>query len=93
MKEKIYCANCEHCLVTRVFEADNSKYMLRVRCAKKRWVKRSGEEKRYKYFTVARRVQNDCPEYAPMGDTDSFIKTLRRELPVKDEIYFVNPSE
>ncbi|MCX7633847.1 MAG: hypothetical protein N2Z22_11005 [Turneriella sp.] len=93
MREKVYCANCEHCLVVRVFEADNTKYVLRVKCAKKRWAKRSGEEKQYKYFTVARRVVTDCPDYSPMGDVNPFIKNLRRELPVKDEIYTLKESE
>ena len=49
MREKVYCANCEHCHVVRVFEADATKYVLRVKCSKKRWAKRSGEEKQYKY--------------------------------------------
>ncbi len=93
MKEKVYCANCEHCRVTRVFEPDNIKYVLRVRCVKKRWSKRSGEEKQYKYFTVARRVQIDCPDYSSTGDADSFIKNLKRELPVKDEIYTLKEAE
>jgi len=87
MKEKVYCANCEYCVVVRVFETDNSKYVLRVKCDKKRWAKRSGEEKQYKYFTVGRRVQNECPDYSAIGELNPFIKNLRRELPVKDEIY------
>lgn len=93
MKEKVYCANCEYCLVVRVFETDQSKYVLRVKCGKKQWAKRSGEEKQYKYFTVARRVQADCTDYSPMGDSNPFIKNLRRELPVKDEIYLVPETE
>lgn len=93
MKEKVYCANCEYCLVVRVFEADQTKYVLRVRCSKKQWAKRSGEEKQYKYFTVARRVQTECGDYVPMGDGNPFIKNLRRELPVKDEIYLLADAE
>jgi hypothetical protein len=93
MREKVYCANCEHCHVVRVFETDATKYVLRVKCSKKRWAKRSGEEKQYKYFTVARRVVSDCPDYSPMGDPNPFIKNLRRELPVKDEIYTLKESE
>ena len=92
MKEKVYCANCENCLVVRAFEPDNIKYVLRVKCAKKRWSKRSGEEKQYKYFTVARRMQADCTDYSPMGEVSMYIKSLRRELPVKDEIYVVKDS-
>ncbi len=93
MKEKVYCANCDHCKVMRSFEPDNVRYVLRVKCEKRRWEKRSGEEKRYKYFTVARRVQTDCPDYSPMGDQIPFIKNLRRELPVKDEIYIIREAE
>ncbi|RME92364.1 MAG: hypothetical protein D6767_03390 [Candidatus Hydrogenedentota bacterium] len=93
MKRKDYCANCEHCVVVREYEQDSKKYVLRVRCTKKRWAKRSGEEKRYKYFTVSRRVMTDCPDYSPMGPEDPFIKNLRRELPVKDQIYTAGENE
>ena len=92
MKERVYCANCEHCIVTRAFEHDNTRYVLRVKCTKKRWEKRSGEEKQYKYFTVARRVQQDCPDYSTLGKATPFIKNLRRELPVKDEIYSIEEN-
>ncbi len=90
IKEKVYCANCEHCVVVRVYEPDHKKYVLRVRCLKKKWIKRSGEEKMYKFFTVARRVQENCPDYSPMGDLNPYIKNLRRELPVKDIVYTVD---
>jgi hypothetical protein len=51
------------------------------------WKKRSGEEKIYKYFTIIRRTKLECSHYDPMGDEKSFIKELRKSLPVKDEIY------
>jgi len=54
---------------------------------KKKWVKRSGEEKFYKYFTVARRIMDDCDSYSPVGEAYPYIKNLRKELPIKDEIY------
>jgi len=60
-----------------------------VKCTKKKWSKRSGEEKLYKYFTVARRVMPSCDEYADMGELLPYIKNLRKELPIKDEIYGV----
>ncbi len=83
------CSNCAHCIVVRRYETDQEKYVLRIRCDKKKWIKRSGEEKYYKYFTVARRIQPDCNEYKPMGDFNPYIKNLKRELPIKDEIYTV----
>ncbi len=88
-KEKYYCANCAHCIVIRYFDADRDKYFLRVRCRKKHWIKRSGEEKLYKYFTVARRQVEGCPDYTPMGPLIPYIKNLRKELPVKDEVYYL----
>jgi hypothetical protein len=33
-----------------------------------RWRKKLGEEKIYKYFTVARRSISGCSAYEPMGD-------------------------
>ena len=88
-EEKIHCANCSHCIAVRQYEAEADKYVLRVKCVKKKWSKRSGEEKLYKYFTVARRIQEDCEHYEPMGDIMPYTKNLKKELPIKDEIYTV----
>ncbi len=87
--DKVFCANCMHCVVIRETEASKDKYILRVSCKKGKWIKRSGEEKLYKYFTVARRTQINCEEYKSMGDSAEFIKNLKRELPIKDEVYLV----
>lgn len=92
MREKVFCANCAYCIVTRAFDTEPDKYVLRVKCLKKKWVKRSGEEKLYKYFTVGRRVQEDCDEYQEMGNLLPYIKNLRKELPIKDEVYALNPQ-
>ena len=85
--EKDYCANCAHCVVVRKKEGEGDRYILRVCCSKGRWSKRSGEEKLYKYFTVARRIQINCEDYQEMGDLLPYIKNLKKELPIKDEIY------
>lgn len=86
-KEKIFCANCLSCVVIRQYESEPEKYVLRVKCLKKKWMKRSGEEKLYKYFTVARRVMEECEEYVEIGDLYPYIKNLRKDLPIKDEVY------
>ena len=91
-EEKVYCANCLNCVAVRQYEAEADKYILRVKCTKKKWSKRSGEEKLYKYFTVARRMQDNCDNYEPMGNVMPFIKNLKKELPIKDEIYLVKKS-
>ncbi len=87
VKEKIFCANCQNCVVIRQYESEPDRYVLRVKCLKKKWVKRSGEEKLYKYFTVARRIMDDCDSYVDAGELFPYIKNLRKELPIKDEIY------
>ncbi len=87
---KIFCANCLHCkLVPR--PAGGGQYYLRVRCDAGLWRKKSGEEKLYKYFTVARRSISSCPRYEDMGD-DDFIKDLRVTLPAADELYMASGS-
>ena len=75
--------------MVRQQEGDPERYILRVCCTKGRWSKRSGEEKLYKYFTVARRMQLNCEDYHEMGDPLPFIKNLKKEVPIKDEIYNV----
>ena len=85
--EKIFCANCSNCILIRQYESEPDRYVLRVKCTKKQWVKRSGEEKFYKYFTVARRIMNECEYYLDNGELFPYIKNLRKELPIKDEIY------
>ncbi len=90
VQEKIFCANCQNCIVIKQYEVDHGKYVLRTKCVKKQWIKRSGEEKFYKYFTVARRIVEECEYYTEMGETFPYIKNLRRELPIKDEVYSTN---
>jgi hypothetical protein len=85
--EKIYCANCIHCKLVRDSAAGSNRYYLRVRCEAGKWRKKLGEEKIYKYFTVARRSPERCDAYEPMGDPREYIKDLKRNLPIKDEPY------
>lgn len=86
-KEKIYCANCIHCKLVRTNAGTGNQYYLRVRCAAGKWRKKLGDEKIYKYFTVARRSIEECDAYVPMGNAKEFIKELKKTLPIKDEIY------
>jgi len=51
------------------------------------WKKKLGDEKIYKYFTVARRSKDSCPFYEPMGEPKEYLKELRKTLPIRDEIY------
>jgi len=85
--DKIYCANCCHCKLVRSSTGKDNQYQLRVRCDAGMWKKKLGEEKYYKYFTVARRSTEECEFYEPMGDTKTFLKELKKTLPIKDEIY------
>ena len=85
--EKVYCANCIHCKLVRTASGSTNQYYLRVRCSAGKWKKKLGEEKIYKYFTVARRSLDSCDAYEPMGDAREFIRDLRRSLPIKDELY------
>ena len=87
--EKIYCANCMNCKLIRMGEGEDGKYVLRVRCAAGKWKKKLGEEKFYKYFTVARRSMVECDSYQPMGDSRTYIRELRKTLPIKDEVYLL----
>ena len=85
--DKIYCANCVHCKLIRAKTGSGNQYCLRVRCDAGMWKKKLGEEKIYKYFTVARRSPDSCSYYEPMGDPREFIKELKKTLPIKDEVY------
>lgn len=85
--EKVYCANCIHCKLIKIPVGDGRQYNLRVRCDAGKWRKKLGEEKVYKYFTVIRRTVEQCERYEPMGDVEVFLKELKKNLPIKDEIY------
>jgi len=84
---KIYCANCIHCKLVRDPRGDGDQFCLRVRCTAGKWRKKLGDEKIYKYFTVARRSLTYCDSYEPMGDPKEFIRDLKKTLPIKDEVY------
>ncbi len=84
---KIYCANCKNCKLVPSAVGDDTRYVLRVRCAAGKWRKRLGDEKLYKYFTVIRRSMDECDAYEPMGDENEFLQELKRSLPINDEVY------
>jgi hypothetical protein len=85
--DKVYCANCIHCKLVKIPMGSASQYGLRVRCDAGKWRKKLGEEKLYKYFTVIRRTLEQCESYEPMGEVEIFLKELKKNLPIKDEIY------
>lgn len=85
--EKIYCANCVHCKLVPSPAGIQDQFYLRVRCAAGKWKKKLGEEKIHKYFTITRRCIDYCDAYEPMGETEEFIKQLKKDLPSKDETY------
>ena len=87
LADRIYCANCIQCKLVRLPLGNGNQYQLRVRCAARKWKKKLGEEKYYKYFTVARRSLEVCDCYEPMGEIRDFLKELKKTLPIKDEIY------
>jgi hypothetical protein len=84
---RVFCANCIHCKLVPSPEAAEGSYRLRVRCDAGKWRKKLGDEKIYKYFTVARRSIESCDSYEDMGDATEFIKDLRKLLPTTDELY------
>ncbi len=84
---KIYCANCSHCKLIPEVQAGKTRYVLRIRCAAGKWKKKLGEEKIYKYCTINRRYQDFCDSYDEMGDTRTFLRELKKDLPNKDELY------
>ncbi|MDR3247652.1 MAG: hypothetical protein LBT39_02595 [Treponema sp.] len=90
---KIYCANCIHCKLIPAKPEQEEGYRLRIRCAAGKWKKKLGEEKIYKYFTIARRYLDSCDTYEEMGDTQEFMRELRKTLPNRDEPYILITDE
>jgi hypothetical protein len=58
-----------------------------VRCDAGKWRKPLGEEKLYKYCTVARRSIESCDSYEDMGEAEEYLRDLRSLLPSTDEEY------
>jgi hypothetical protein len=83
----VFCANCIHCKLLPSPCGAEGRYRLRVRCDAGKWRKKRGDEKIYKYFTVARRSIETCDSYEDMGDSKEFMRDLRRLLPTADEVY------
>jgi hypothetical protein len=84
---RVFCANCIHCKLVPAPADIEGQYRLRVRCDQGKWRKKLGDEKVYKYFTVARRSIAACDSYEDMGDADEFMHDLRKLLPTVDETY------
>lgn len=85
--DRVFCANCIHCKLVPSPSGAEGSYRLRVRCDAGKWRKKIGEEKVYKYFTVAKRSIPACDAYEDMGDAKEFIRDLRKALPTSDELY------
>ena len=83
---RLHCANCIHCKLVPT-PSGSGRYRLRVRCDAGKWRKPLGEEKIYKYFTVARRSLESCDAYEDMGEADDYLRDLRTLLPTSDEEY------
>jgi len=83
---RIFCANCIHCKLVPS-PSGNGRYRLRVRCDAGKWRKPLGEEKIYKYFTVAQRSIGACDSYEDMGEAEEYLHDLRSFLPTCDEEY------
>jgi hypothetical protein len=84
---KVYCANCIHCKLVPSVQNDEGLYVLRIRCDAGKWKKKLGQEKIYKYCTIARRYLAACDSYDAMGDTRTFMRDLKKTLPGKDLYY------
>jgi hypothetical protein len=80
-QSRIYCANCFHCKL--LSEVKNSS-ILRIRCAAGKWRKKLGQEKLYRYCTIARRFSEVCEAYDEMGESSDFIRELRRTMMVEE---------
>jgi len=83
---RVHCANCIHCKLVPS-PSEGGRYRLRVRCDAGKWRKPLGEEKIYKYFTVARRSAVSCSSYEDMGEADDYLRDLPSLLPTSDEEY------
>ncbi|MDR2900438.1 MAG: hypothetical protein LBV20_02810 [Treponema sp.] len=90
---KIYCANCINCKLIPEVQEGKTRYVLRIRCAAGKWKKKLGEEKIYKYCTINRRYQDFCDSYDDMGETKTFLRELKKDLPNKDELYVIAEEE
>ncbi|HPE88008.1 MAG TPA: hypothetical protein P5298_00620 [Spirochaetia bacterium] len=88
---RVYCANCIHCKLVPS-PAGGGRYYLRVRCDAGMWRKKLGDEKLYKYCTVANRSIAGCSRYEDMGDGPEFLRDLRSSLPAADELYDAPPA-
>jgi len=85
---EIYCADCKYCSVIEKQQVVQNQYTLRVRCDKEKWKKKLGEDKFYKYFTVARRTMDFCDAYEQLDDDPKeYLKELKKYIPIKDEVY------
>jgi hypothetical protein len=81
---KIYCANCINCKLIVVKPDKGNQHLLRIRCAAGKWKKKLGEEKLYKYGTITRRCLDRCDAYDGMGDTQEYLRELRKKTPNRD---------
>jgi hypothetical protein len=84
---KIYCANCINCKLILAKPDKGTQYLLRIRCAAGKWKKKLGQEKLYKYCTITRRYLDYCDAYEDMGETQEYIRELRKNISNRDILF------
>jgi hypothetical protein len=89
---KIYCANCINCKLVPAKPGKENQYLLRIRCAAGKWKKKLGEEKFYNYCTITRRYLDHCDAYEGMGDSQEYIRELRKKFSHR-EVRFTGAME
>ena len=75
--KKTFCAACLWCRVFRHSNDGGATYVLKVRCAKRRWKTRAGRDADHDLHTLRRRVVSDCPYFEASGDADDDKEFLR----------------
>ena len=83
----IPCADCLHCKVFKQTDPSSGRYILRVRCDRKHWVRgrRDRVEATYHLHTLLARRVPSCPDYESLSEDDderqAYLNQLAEDLP------------
>ncbi len=93
-KSRFHCAECQHCKTFREL-ATSGRYILKARCAKGHWRKKSKEDT-CDLHRVSARGRSSCRDYESSSDNDAtrreYLDDLEDLLPLERHIHEVDGS-
>ena len=88
--EKIWCADCKHCMQYREVQEATGRYLLKVKCSKGHW-RRGKTGGACDLYRILNQRKQKCRDYVSVSENEQdrrlYLRDLARALPV-ERVYY-----